>query len=413
MSHLSRPLLSLALTALGSLSVALACGVSETGSSSNCDADVPDGWTCTTSLSVEQSECQGDGLSSDAETSVAASDGQGVMISGGHFRCAQEVCAYLDESAETPRLLLQPCDMDPDSVAKCDCLYGLEVDVEVPAEGLDVYSRSDNWGGVQEPILLGQLPAAENEDVDAEPERLCDGSSKLRFATQNAGGNLTGVPRVSAEVGWSFFLIDGQCRYWVSAGGEVHFGTLSPAEEEELTEDLLLGRWSELGGSNLQCSDASTVGLRYYDERYSLYCASNELTEAVDDWRIRLYDAGAPLDGAVRYTLADATESAWAMTIPEYGQSWTLAWDPATQAVGQMEDEMAEPHVADGEDAAALRALRTSYAENMPASGLGPWLRVPVVYESDGTEAHYFDLALRDVTPFEIDGELDVDAFFE
>jgi hypothetical protein len=49
----------------------------------------------------------------------------------------------------------------------------------------------------------------------------------------------------------------------------------------------------------------------------------------------------------------------------------------------------------------------------MPASGLGPWLRVPVIHEEDGAEARYFDLALRDVAPFEVDGQLDVDAFFE
>jgi hypothetical protein len=144
-------------------------------------------------------------------------------------------------------------------------------------------------------------------------------------------------------------------------------------------------------------------------------CWTHELTEAIPVWHERLFDAGTPQSGAVRYTLADATESAWAMTMPEIGLSWPLAEDPAALAVGLSEDEGddVEPSVATGDDAAALRALRASYAENMPASGLGPWLRIPVIHEVDGAEARYFELALRDVTPFEVDGQLDVDAFFE
>ncbi|HKB15614.1 MAG TPA: hypothetical protein VKF62_06080, partial [Planctomycetota bacterium] len=43
---------------------------------------------------------------------------------------------------------------------------------------------------------------------DEERIALCDGSSSLRFAATVAGGNLGGVPRVAAEVGWSFLLID-------------------------------------------------------------------------------------------------------------------------------------------------------------------------------------------------------------
>ncbi len=415
MTRSLRPILSLALAAASTLLMAFGCGGETAQSSGNCDADVPESWACRTSLAVEQSECQSDALSSDSETFVTATaDGHGVMISGGHFRCAQEVCAYLDESAETPRLLLQPCDMNPSSVAKCDCLYGLEVDVDVPAEGLDVYTRFDNVGGEKEPTLVGTVPAEEG----ATPQRLCDGSSHLTFATLTAGGNLNGVPRVAAEVGWSFLLIDGQCRYWAMSGpeGEVRTGTLDADEEAEISEAFLLGHWDELAGQeNEGCADAPYDYFRFHDDMRGAVCWTHELTEAVPAWHERLFDAGTPLDGAVRCTLADATESAWAMTMPEIGLSWSLAEDPAALAVGRMEDENSdvEPRVATGEDAAALRALRASYAENQPASGLGPWLRVPVVHEEDGAEARYIDLALRDVSPFEVDGELDVDAFFE
>ncbi len=407
MSTAVRTFLSLTMTGLGSLLIALGCGENEVAALGACGADVPEGWTCTSSLAIDQSECQADALGSDVEPTVTATE-QGVMISGANFRCAQDVCAYLDDSVEPARLLLQPCDMEPETVAKCVCLYGLEVDVDVPASGLDVYSRYDSIGGEQEPQLVGHVTTA--EDVVA--QRLCDGSDKLRFATQNAGGNLTGVPRVAQELGWSFLLIDGQCNYWASAGGEVRTGVLTPDQEEEFSEALLLGRWSELARDNPNCADASSLGYRYYDERFSISCATNELTAASGDWRVRLFDAGTPLDGPVRYSLTDADAySAWQRSTPEIAQSWTLDWDPATRTVGQGEDEQAEPNVASGSEADSLRALRANY--EAPENGLGPWLRIPIVYESEGTEARYFDLALRDVTPFEIDGRLDVDAFFE
>jgi hypothetical protein len=74
------------------------------------------------------------------------------------------------------------------------------------------------------------------------------------------------------------------------------------------------------------------------------------------------------------------------------------------------EDESAEPTIASADEAEALRDARDAYAAL--GTGTGPWLRVPMVLEVAGADPRYFDVAMRDVTPFERDGELRVDDFF-
>ena len=74
------------------------------------------------------------------------------------------------------------------------------------------------------------------------------------------------------------------------------------------------------------------------------------------------------------------------------------------------EEENAEPSIASGDEAEALRDARDAYAAREASTG--PSFRVPMVLEVAGAEPQYFNVAMRDVTPFEREGELSVDDFF-
>jgi hypothetical protein len=82
------------------------------------------------------------------------------------FRCSQDVDGYLRRSEGKLDILVQPVDMDPDSVAKCDCLYDITADIEAQPGSYTVtaYRRGDNWAGGNEVVKAGsdraKVPAA-------------------------------------------------------------------------------------------------------------------------------------------------------------------------------------------------------------------------------------------------------------
>lgn len=246
----------------------------------------------------------------------------------------------------------------------------------------------------------------------AQSEPLCDGTKRLRFAMTQGGGNLNGVPRVATELGWAFLLIDGTCRYWALSGptSGVRSGVLTPDEAEQLEEELLLGRWDALSSTPWSCSDDGGRQFRFGGQRYSLACASNSLTQAADEARVRLYASGSPLDGRLRFMLAQREEPFSPATI---AVEWPLTSDPESVAVPPGMDETADaaPSLASGVDADALRALREKWNGDHPDGTPGAWLRIPIV-SGAGEDARYYNLSLRDVTPFEKDDRLEVAAFF-
>ena len=128
-------------------------------------AQLPAGWNdAAVAENVTQSECK-------ARVSEAAPGGNeelAVRQAGpgrlridyrnAHFRCAQTVTGYVRVSGSTVEVLVQPADMNPSSVAKCDCLY--DVSLEVPRLGAGTYDvtllrRWDNRHNVKEPVRIG------------------------------------------------------------------------------------------------------------------------------------------------------------------------------------------------------------------------------------------------------------------
>lgn len=90
---------------------------------------------------------------------TATASGRSLRISydPAHFRCAQAVQGFVKTGPGTADVLVQPADMNPATVAKCDCLYG--IDMTIPSESgeytVTVYRRWDHQSGADGVLEIG------------------------------------------------------------------------------------------------------------------------------------------------------------------------------------------------------------------------------------------------------------------
>ena len=133
-----------------------ACGNDESRSG----PDLPRGWeTARVIADVHQTACGGSPYDGTQEAMTASADGRAVHVvyEPAHFRCAQTVQGFAKIAATSIDVLVQPVDMNPATIAKCDCLYG--VDMSVPAQSgtysVTVYRRWDHKSGADEPLKIG------------------------------------------------------------------------------------------------------------------------------------------------------------------------------------------------------------------------------------------------------------------
>lgn len=109
--------------------------------------DLPAGWEDAERVEdFAQAEC---GDTGELVLAGEARDGA-TALSVDHVgaRCAQELEAWWQPGGDaTAEVLVQPVDMSPASVAKCDCAYDLAMTLPVAAPvTLDVYQRGDRHG---------------------------------------------------------------------------------------------------------------------------------------------------------------------------------------------------------------------------------------------------------------------------
>ena len=87
-----------------------------------------------------------------------ASDPLHVNVYAVGFRCAQPLEGFWQEGDDLVNVLVQPIDMLPETVAKCDCTYDLSIDVAsiaVAPRGLTLWKRFD--GDLDaDPSLVGE-----------------------------------------------------------------------------------------------------------------------------------------------------------------------------------------------------------------------------------------------------------------
>ncbi len=135
-----------------------------------CGVDLPEGWEDAEPVDkLIQTDCNGGdtgGGSSAYDTGIEPTiDPQGgedelfVVYTNAHFRCSQDVAGFVRRS-DGVDLLVQPEDMNPSSVAACDCLYDVYLqvlDIEPCRDcTVSLYRRWDNLNDENDPELVGQ-----------------------------------------------------------------------------------------------------------------------------------------------------------------------------------------------------------------------------------------------------------------
>lgn len=129
------------------------------------EPDLPSGWeTAERVEGLVQAPCSGGfGPDEPAEAmSLSAQAGAlALAYEHAHFRCEQPVEAYVRKSAGALAFLVQPVDMDPGSLAACDCRYDLGLTLPVARGSYEVtlYRRWDNITQPNQPRQIGRTSA--------------------------------------------------------------------------------------------------------------------------------------------------------------------------------------------------------------------------------------------------------------
>ena len=115
--------------------------------------DLPDGWEGARPVaSLVQQACDGNPYEGTHVERVEAVDGEDLdhlAVREAHFRCAQDVEGFQVVEDGVARVLVQPIDTRPTAIAGCDCLYDLDIvlDVDTPPEAVEVWRRWDHESG--------------------------------------------------------------------------------------------------------------------------------------------------------------------------------------------------------------------------------------------------------------------------
>jgi len=217
---------------------------------------------------------------------------------------------------------------------------------------------------------------------------------------------------VLAERGHYDLVLDESCAFWMQTSsldqlGIGHQGVLDATQRQMVSDLLHLDLWPDLQPSYLLgLCDAPIYDFSLGDQRIRINttCGASGrpppdfLLDALDDLQSLLRSVGEEAQGPVRYSLV-IEETAPADT-PTYANAppWPLALDPSSIAVSELDSPGAFPDyvaTALGEDAAALRALRTEVIDG--SIGVTWAGFIPIEEASD----QRYRLNVRDMAPEE------------
>lgn len=126
-------------------------------------SDLPEGWEDAQEIEVSASECYDDAASASLEI-TDNNDPVGATYLAASFRCSQEVCAYHMEEGGVAKVLVQPCDLNPDEVARCSCRYDLSFEFPRPSdEAVEVWHGTDAYAGDAEQELAFEVDLSSAE----------------------------------------------------------------------------------------------------------------------------------------------------------------------------------------------------------------------------------------------------------
>ncbi|MFT7521138.1 MAG: hypothetical protein ACI9MC_003289 [Kiritimatiellia bacterium] len=122
--------------------------------------DLPEGWEEATAIfDFTQSACAGDPLTDDVVQNVEGQALSGsVRFTWSHitFRCDQAVQGYVRRGEGVADVLVQPLDLEPDDIARCNCLYNLDMAFNTPSGPTDIgfWRRPDVLDGPNPPVQV-------------------------------------------------------------------------------------------------------------------------------------------------------------------------------------------------------------------------------------------------------------------
>jgi len=100
----------------------------------------------------KQSECIGDPANPNERMNVRAEAGRlHIAYHDAHFRCDQAVTAHVSVDGAGVSVLVQPVDMHPFTVSKCDCLYDIEFEIARLAAGTYDVTLDRRWDARHSP----------------------------------------------------------------------------------------------------------------------------------------------------------------------------------------------------------------------------------------------------------------------
>ena len=220
------------------------------------------------------------------------------------------------------------------------------------------------------------------------------------------------IPAVFAELGSVYVVVDPSCRFAVfdaaaAYQGEAVEGQLTNEQAAELTAFLGLEEWESFEPAyGLAMSDGSSTrfawSARSLDINYSCGGALSAepppafLVEVPSEVASRLRPIGQPSSGSVRYSLGLGDESSLGDPAFEGAPEWPLDIPPEEVIANQATERTAQG--AEGDDALALRALRTAFLDGEFGTPGGSFIPIE---EPDGSR---YALHVRDVVEFERDG---------
>ena len=110
-----------------------------------------------TPLTLRYDECESSDLGPGNERIDWGGTDCGVIaVENLRIRCGQTPCAFVKSDGETAKVLIRPCDMDPDPISQCSCVFRkIEFDAPDSAKTVEISRQGDNVGGAKPPTLIG------------------------------------------------------------------------------------------------------------------------------------------------------------------------------------------------------------------------------------------------------------------
>jgi hypothetical protein len=110
-----------------------------------------------------QGACTGSAYDPNVHETLDVTAGAGsvsIAYHNAHFRCNQTVEGFVRPNSQTLDVLVQPVDMNPATVAKCDCLYEITIGLDAGAGTYTVQlsRRWDHKSGSDGVTLVGSAP---------------------------------------------------------------------------------------------------------------------------------------------------------------------------------------------------------------------------------------------------------------